>query len=78
VSKFDFGTGGFILAVICIALLWYEIDRTNHFASRIYRIEDSLRAICAGEPRIEACALLGLPLDVPRFEEASKEKGKND
>lgn len=67
--RFDFGTAGFILALIGIGLLVYEVNRTDHFASRIYRIEDSLRAICAGESRIESCALLGLPLDIPKFEE---------
>lgn len=67
--RFDFGTAGFILAIICLGLLWYEVKKSDPYISRIHRIEASLRAICAGESRTESCAVLGLPIELPKFQE---------
>lgn len=72
--RFDFGTAGFILSLLALTIIWYEVSTTESYIARIHRLEDAVRASCIGKPKIEVCATLGLPLDLPKFNPRARDR----
>lgn len=67
IRGFDVGTAGFVLSLIALALIITELTYSIDTRAKTNRMEETFKAYCAGDTKIEVCAQLDLPLDLDKF-----------